>query len=144
MTLRRALFGIVILLIAGAYIAGYWPEHRRLAEAREQIAALETRVSAADAQNRLAGILGHLLQLEDAVERRNFGDAAQQASTYFDRMATEVLSVSDPDLKASLDQVLRSRDRVVAGLAVTDATSVLEELRRHELVLRRGLGFPVP
>jgi hypothetical protein len=144
MTLRRALLAMVVLLVAGAYIAGYWPEHRRLVEAREQIATLETRVNHAEAQNRLAGILGHLLQLMDAVETRNFGEAASQATTYFDGAATESLTVSEAAPKAALDQVLRARDRVVASLALSDAAAVLEELRRHEQALRRGLGFPVP
>ena len=144
MTLRRALVGIVVLLVAGAYVAGYWPEHRRLVEAREQIATLETRLKDAEAHNRLAGILGHLLHLMDAVEARNFGEAAQQATAYFDRAATESLAVTEAEPKAALDQVLRARDRVVASLALTDAAAVTEELRRHELALRRGLGFSVP
>jgi histidinol dehydrogenase len=144
MTLRRALFAIVVLLVAGAYVAGYWPERRRLVEARDQIATLERRVNHAEAQNRLAAILGQLLQLMDAVEARNFGDAARQATTYFDGAATESLAVTEAAPKAALDQVLGARDRVVASLALSDATAVLEELRRHEQALRRGLGFPVP
>ena len=107
MTLRRALLGIVVLLVAGAYVAGYWPEHRRLVAAREQVAALETRINHAEAQNRLAAILGQLLQLVDAVESRNFGEAAQQATTYFDSAATESLAVTEAGSKPGVSMITK-------------------------------------
>jgi hypothetical protein len=143
MTIRRALLGLVTLLVAAAYLAGYWPEHRRLVEVSEQVAVLQTQVGNLEARERLARILGHLLRLADAVEASNFGDAAQQATAYFDRAAEEALTVIAPDQKGALDDILRSRDRVVAALALNDPT-VLQELRRHEIALRRALGYAVP
>ena len=141
MSMRRLLFGLVVLLIAGAYVAGYWPEHQRRLEAQSALAERESRLAAAEARNRLADVLGLLLRLMDSVEARNFGEAVVQASAYFDRAGQEAPTL--PEARGQLDDIRGSRDRVVAALALTDA-SILEELRRQELTLRQALGFPIP
>ncbi len=45
MTRTRALLLVGIVLIVGAYMAGYWPERQRAREAREQAALLDARVA---------------------------------------------------------------------------------------------------
>ena len=143
MTKGRALFVIVVVLVAGAFVGGYWPEHRRLVDARAQLETLKAQLGDAEAKVRLADILGQLLRLVDSIEARNFGEAATQATAYFDRVGAEALASASSDTKSGLESIARSRDKVVTALALNDF-SVLEELRGHEVTLRRALGFSVP
>jgi hypothetical protein len=141
MTTRRALVGIAVLLIVGAYIAGYWPEHRRLVQANAQNQSLQVRLDSADARMRLGEVLGLLLRLSDAVAARNFGEAATLSSTYFDEVRQEALK-QQADAKVALDRILQSRDDVTAALARTDP-AVSTSLREQQLDLRKALGYAI-
>lgn len=143
MTKTRAWLLVGIVLIAGAYMAGYWPERQRLQEAEVQVAAIEARAAEAERQVRLAELLGLLLRLSDAVEALNYGDASAQATRYFDRVATEIPLAGQPDVQTALQDIHQTRDRVIAALARAEAP-VVGTLRQQEHALRRALGYPVP
>lgn len=142
MSMKRALFVVVVVLLAVAYVAGYWPEHRRLVDASAQAAALETRLSAAEARVRLGEVLGRLLRLSDAVDARNFGEAAEMSSGYFDLVRQEALRTSDAQIRQMLEQLLQGRDAITAALARTDP-SASATLREQALKVRAALGYPV-
>jgi hypothetical protein len=142
MTMKRALYIAVVVLIIGAYVGGYWPEHRRRTEAETQVRALQGQLNAADARNRLGEVLGRVLRVSDAVEARNYGEAAALSSIYYDRVREEASRAEPPDVKQALESILQSRDEVTAALARTDP-SVAITLREQELKLRRALGYPV-
>ncbi len=115
-TMKRALFIVVVVLIAGAYTAGYWPEHRRLRDAEAQVRTLQARLNTAEARIRLGEILGRLLHVSDAVAARNYGAAAELSSAYFDRVREETSRAEQPDVKHALDGILQSRDQVTTAL----------------------------
>ena len=140
--MKRAAALVVIVLVAIAYIAGFWPQHRQLTDARGQIQSLRDRLTAAEARLRLADVLGQLLRLSDAVAAKNYGEAATLSSSFFDAVRAEATRADGPDVRATLQDILKTRDRVTTAIVGTDPAlpSVLKE---HERTLRRALGYPV-
>jgi hypothetical protein len=130
-----------IVVVAGAYFAGIWPERQRVREAELQVRALQHELSQAEARARLGQILGQLLRVAEAVEEHNYGDAAAEASAYFDRVAMELQAADRPDVKEVLEEIRLTRDLITTGLAKTEASTVLETLRRQQAELRRALGY---
>ena len=143
MTKTRALLLVGIVMIASAYIGGFWPQRQRAREAEARAVELGTQVSALEARVRLAELLGLALRLSDSVVARNYGDASNQATAYFDRVAAEMASESQAASQAVLQGIHQTRDRVIASLARTEP-AVLDTLREQEHALRRALGYPVP
>jgi hypothetical protein len=139
--MKRALLIIVAVLIVGAYVGGYWPQHRRLIQVEAQNRELQAQLESANARIRLGEVLGQALRVSDAISVRNFGEAASLSSAYFDRVRQEAL-VQPPDAKQALDRILQSRDEVTAALARTDQ-AVSAPLEGQQLELRKALGYPV-
>ncbi|MGE3843742.1 MAG: hypothetical protein AB7I50_19395 [Vicinamibacterales bacterium] len=140
--MKRAAAAVAVVAIALAYLAGFWPQRRQLTEAREQLQTLQERLTAAESRLRLAALLGQLLRLSDAVAVKNYGDAATLSSGFFDAVRTEVSRTDHAEVRATLQQILDSRDRVTTAIAATEPTlgTVLEA---HERTLRQTLGYPV-
>jgi hypothetical protein len=143
MTRTRAWLLIGIVLLASAYMAGFWPERQRAQEAREEAARLQARVNQLETRVRLAEVLGLLLRLSDSVVARNYGDASEQATAYFDRVAREMTAGTEELGHAALQSIHQARDRVVAALARSEP-AIIETLKEQEHALRRALAYPVP
>ncbi len=140
--MKRALFAVVVVLIAAAYLAGFWPQHQRLTEADNEVQALQQKLAAAEARLRVGDLLGQLLRLSDAVMAHNYGQATTLSSDYFDRVREEVPRAGRPEVTQALQRILQTRDQVTSALARTDP-SVASTLRDQELTLRQSLGYPV-
>lgn len=148
--MRNLLLVLVVLLIAGAFVAGYWPQRQELGAARAQAAEAERRLSEArselaDAESkaRLGLLFGRYLALEDAVVSGNFGEARALSTAFFDHVRDEAARTTDATARTALDGVLMRRDTVTAGLARGEA-SVREALAPIARELRRALDYPVP
>ena len=139
--MKRALFIVVVVLIGVAFLAGFWPQHRRLVEAEERVQMLQQRLTEAEGRIHLGEVLGRLLRLSDAVAARNYGEAATLSSAYFNLVREEATRAERPEAKQALDQILQTRDQVTTGLARTDP-SVSSTLEQQELALRKALGYP--
>jgi hypothetical protein len=131
--------GGAVLLLA-AFLVGYWPQHRQAATLETEVSTLRDRVADLEARNRAAALLGDLLNLRDTVARRDYGQAQQLSSAFFDHVRAEAASTV-PSLKAGLASMLNSRDAVTSALARGDER-VTEQLQQIELQLRALLGYP--
>jgi hypothetical protein len=147
---RKVLAALVVLLVAGAFVAGYWPQRERLVEAeaeaaelRRQLSEARAELAAAEAKARLGRIFGQYLALHDAVASGNFGQAQALSSPFFDAVREEAARGLEPAARTALDAVLMRRDTVTAGIARGEG-SVREALVPIERELRRALGYPVP
>ncbi len=140
--MKRALAIVVLILVALAYAAGFWPERRRLIEVESQLQTVQDRVAVADERIRLGEVLGQLLRLSDAVNARNYGEAAALSSSFFDRVRTEAAQADGPEAKAALQGILTKRDQATTAIAGSDP-SLAATLKEFELSLRRALGYPV-
>lgn len=140
--MKRALLIAAVVVVGLAYVAGYWPQHQQLTDARGQLSETQTRLATAEARIRLGEVLGHLLALSDAVAAKNYGQAATLSSSFFDTVRSEASRTTQPEVTAALQDILNARDRVTTAIAGTDPalTGVLKEQERS---LRRALGYPV-
>lgn len=141
---------LVVLLIAGAYVAGYWPQRERLLEARaeaveagRQLTEARSELVKAEAKARRVRLFGQFLALEDAVVAGNFGEAQALSSRFFDAVRDEATKGPDAAVGTSLDAILMRRDAVTAALARGEP-SVRGVLVAIERELRRALGYPLP
>lgn len=148
--MKRALAVVVMLLIAGAFVAGYWPQRQRLiqaqadaVEARRQLSEARSELAQAEARARLGRLFGQFLALQDAVFTADYGEAQALSSPFFDRVRDEVAKTGDASVRTALDAILMRRDTVTAGLARGEG-SVREALVPIERELRRAIGYPVP
>lgn len=148
--MKRLLAVLVVLLVAGAFVMGYWPQRQQLdaaraeaAELRRQLSEARSELAAAEARARLGRIFGQFLALDDAVAAGNFGEARTLSSTFFDQVLDETPKTTDATVRTAFDAVQMRRDTVTAGLARGEG-SVREALVLIERELRRALGYPVP
>jgi hypothetical protein len=140
--MKRVILITGAVLIAAAYLAGFWPEHRHLVSARREVQTLQDQLGRAESQQHLGEVLGQLLNLSDTISARNYGRAATLSSTYFDRVRQEASRATRPETKEVLGAILETRDSVTTAIARTEP-SISQTLRRQELALRRALGYPV-
>lgn len=146
--MRKILVALVVLLVAGAFFAGYWPQREKLvaaqaeaAEVRRQLSLSQSQLAAAEAKARLGRVFGQFLALQDAVAAGNFGEAQPLSSSFFDQVREESARTSEATARTALDAVLMRRDTVTAGLARGEG-SVREVLALIEREMRRALGYP--
>lgn len=142
MRAKGVIAAIVVLVVGLAYVAGYWPEHRRRVGIEVDAAALRERLADAEARVRMGRLLGEILNIREAVVLLNYGQAQQLSSTFFDGARAEASITPIDAFKTALEAVLQVRDQVTAALARGDQAA-LEPLRRSELLLRNVLGYPI-
>jgi hypothetical protein len=138
--MKKIWLAVGAAVVALAFVAGFWPQHRQLTASQATAAALRAQLDAAEARNRLGEVLGQLLRLSDAVRNKNYGEAATESSRYFDAVRQEA-SRAAPEARSVLNGILNSRDKVTTAIAGTDA-GLDTTLRDHERQLRHALGYP--
>ncbi|HEY7515226.1 MAG TPA: hypothetical protein VIC87_12140 [Vicinamibacteria bacterium] len=140
--MKKALVLLAAFLVAAAYVGGLWPERQRRLALEGEARILEHRLEDAEARVRLCGLLAELHGLTEAVRRKNYDQAGQLSSRFFDHARAESRRVSVPAFHDSLEAVLHLRDPVTAGLARADPAT-LEQLGQAERRLQGLLGsFP--
>jgi hypothetical protein len=142
MILRRlAIIGGVLLLV-GAFLAGYWPEHQRNQALEARVATLEQQLAAARGELRIGRLLGDLLNLMQVASQQDYGQAQALSSRFFDGVREEAAAASDGRSKDALAATLKLRDAVTAALTRADP-AVMLTLTEIENRLRLALGYPV-
>jgi hypothetical protein len=143
MTTKRFLAGLTIVLIAAAYVAGYWPEHGRRLMLENEASALRARLDDAEARVRVSTLLGELLHISETVASMNYGQAQTRSSRFFDDVRAEIDRTPVAELRSALESALQRRDAITAALSRGDQAA-LEPLRALQIELRRALGYPIP
>lgn len=148
--MKKVLTVLVVLLVAGAFVAGYWPQRQQLEQARSEavelqreLAATRAQLATSEARSRRGLLFGQFLALHDAVAAGNFGEARTLSSSFFDQVRDEGAKTTDATARTALDAVLMRRDTVTAGLARGES-SVRDVLTLIERELRRAQGYAVP
>jgi hypothetical protein len=139
---RIAVIGAIVL-VAGAFLAGYVPERMRRTAAEQESASLRQQLTAAEARVRMGALLGQALAVTEVVTRQNYGQAQQLSSTFFDSVRNEAATTPVGEFRSVLNEVLSRRDRITASLVKADP-GVLEALRAIEVQMRQVLGYPTP
>jgi hypothetical protein len=134
---------VVVILIAAAYVAGFWPQRERISALQAENVTLRQRVDAAEARVRAGVLLGELLAFKEVVQEMNYGQARGMSSPFFDHIRAEAGRTTDAGLKPALESINALRDPVTVALTQGDA-SALAHLRESERRLRQALGYPPP
>ncbi len=140
--MKRTLTIAALIVIALAYVAGFWPERQRRIEAQTELQAMQARLVAAEARLRLGEVLGQLLRLSDAIDVRNFGEATALSSAFFDSVRSEAARADRAETQSALQDILTRRDQVTTEIAGTDP-SLSVTLKQFEQSLRQALAYPV-
>jgi hypothetical protein len=130
---------VAVVVVAGAYLAGYLPERRARIAGERELTAIREELLAAQQRVRLNELLGRALMLKEAAQRQNYGQALELSSTFFDAVLAERKRAGDGEL----DEILAMRDGVTAALAKADPATV-DTLHRVEVRLRQALAYQVP
>ena|SRR5687768_7956659 len=134
---------LVVVLLAVAYVAGFWPQRERISALSGENAALQQRLDAAEARVRAGALLGELLTFKETVQEMNYGQARSLSSPFFEHVAAEAARTPDAGIKQALAGILAQRDPMTVALTQGDAAS-LGHLREAERKLRQALGYPAP
>jgi hypothetical protein len=109
-----AKFGIGILVLAGAFLAGYVPATLGARTARADQGRLTHKLAMAEIQVQL-GMMSY------EVSRDNYGLAAELATPFFDGVRSAISDPADPPVTKSLQAVLARRDEITSDLAQANA-----------------------
>jgi hypothetical protein len=129
---------VAVAALAAAYLTGFLQERSRATALERERDELLQRMQTADDRLRMAGLLGQLLELTDQTNARNYGEAGNLATRYFDAARDESVRVSDGAAKQALAEILASRDTVTGALARSDP-SIVAELQKEQHALRDAL-----
>jgi hypothetical protein len=132
---------VILVVVAAAFLAGFWPERQRRTELEAENAFLQAQVANLEDRVRLGQLHGELLNVIDAVADMNYGQAQMLSSALFNNIRAEASRTQNPEFRAALDAILALRDQITGALAKGDA-SALEPLRQSERQLREALGAP--
>ena len=135
--------GMALVVLLLAFLVGYWPQSRARGRAEAATQTLRQQRDAAEARLHVAALLGQVLTLQEVVVRRNYGQAQELSSKFFDTVRQQAMSISDSNLRDGLTAVLGRRDRITSALATSDPT-VAGALQEVELEFRRSLNFMMP
>ncbi len=140
----KQLVGIAaIVLIGGAFLAGYLPERGLRTAAEQQSVTLRVQLAAAEGRIRMGRLLGQALAVEEVVERQNYGQAQEVSSAFFDSVRAEAMATPSDDFRSVLNEILARRDAITTSLAKAEP-GTLAVLNMIEVQLRRALAYPLP
>jgi hypothetical protein len=134
---------LVVVLLAAAYVAGFWPQRERISALQAENVTLQQRVTSAENRVRGGVVLGELLAMREVVQDMNYGQARGLSSPFFEHVRAEAGRNTDAGLKQALEAILALRDPVTVALTQGDAAA-LGHLREAERRLRQALGYPGP
>lgn len=134
---------LVVVLLAAAYVAGFWPQRERISALQAENASLQQRADAAEARVRAGALLGELLTLREVVQDMNYGQARTLSWPFFEHVRAEAGRTTDAGIKQALEAILAQRDAVTVALTQGDASG-LAHVREAERRLRQALGYPPP
>ena len=136
--MKRLGWILFLLLLAAAYVAGYWPQHRKFREAQDNSNAVSARLTDAESRLRLCKLQNDLIALVRKTAEKNYGEAQAFSTKFFDQVLAEARQTENQKWKSSLESILQSRDAVTAALAKGDSSArdLLLPLEKtlHELV----------
>lgn len=137
--MKSVLVVIAMLLLAGAYVGGYWPEHRELTAAQSELQSTKIRLAEAEDKIRMYQLENRILGVIEKATDKNYGDAQKLSTEFFDQVRPEIARTAQDSFRTSLESALLKRDQVTAGLTQGDP-AVLDLLRQMLVNFRQVLG----
>ena len=125
-----------IILISAAYYLGYRSERVRFAGCKNELQATRQQLGSVESQLRIWRLEGRLLNLIETAELKNFGEARNASTAFFDEVRAEIGRTDQGEFKSTLASILNSRDTVTVGLTTADPETA-RTLRQFSIQLRQ-------
>ena len=141
--MKRILAIVAVLLLGGAYLGGYWPEHQQLRALQESTTQAQQQLASVLAVARICRLENNLLALLGQTENQNYGDARGLSQAFFDNLRHEADRDQNTPFKADLESILGQRDAITAGLAKADpatATGLRQILVQIQQLMEKAAG----
>lgn len=122
--MKRAAIIIGIVLIGIAYVVGFWPEYQKVQSTQNQLKAVTTELSNAQAQTGLYRLQHQLLAVVRETNQKNYGEASKSATKFFDSVREQLPRQNNPKVKKTLQSMLQERDAVISALAKGDPSAL--------------------
>jgi hypothetical protein len=116
-------FFIVLVLLGLSFGGGFWWEHQRMESVQHRLDAASAQLAQADEIVRLCRLQDQLLTLVDDTASKNYGDAANVSTQFFNQLSDEVSIENRADVKSAMQSILAQRDQVTAELAKGDSSA---------------------
>jgi predicted negative regulator of RcsB-dependent stress response len=122
--MKRIGLVVILLLLVLAYVAGYWPYHKKVVEMQKASVWFDTRVWQLESSLRLYRLQSQLVTLVQETEKKNYANAAELSTKFFNTLSGAVPLAASPAPRASLQTILNQRDAVTAALAKGDPAAL--------------------
>jgi hypothetical protein len=113
-------FFIVLVLMALAFGGGFWWEHSRMESVQNKLDAANSQLAKANDDVRLCRLEDDLLTLIDDTGNKNYGEAANASTRFFNQLGAEINQTNQPAVKSTMQSMLAQRDQVTAEIAKAD------------------------
>lgn len=115
-------FIVGLVLVVAAFLGGFVPQHKSLSEARSQIASLQQQLAGERQARTFADFRNETALLYTDISKSNYSAAGDRATKLFTGLQQFTYQAPAP-LKQKLENVLQSRDAIVAAIAKADPSS---------------------
>jgi type II secretory pathway pseudopilin PulG len=122
--MKKVVVVLGILLLAGAYLGGYWPQRQKLQEAQKNSAQAAQQLTSAQAVVHITRLENDLVALVDQTQNQNYGEAQKLSSHFFDDLRVELDRSTNTPYRQTLETIFARRDAVTSGLTRADAATI--------------------
>ncbi len=122
--MKKAVITIVILLLGGAYLGGYWPQRQKVQEAEKRSEQATQQLAAAQTVVRITRLENDIVALVDQTQNQNYGEAQKLSTRFFDDVRSELDRSPSAPYRQTLEAIFARRDAVTSGLTRADAATI--------------------
>jgi hypothetical protein len=122
--MKKALTIVVILLLGGAYLGGYWPQQQKVQEAERRSDQATQQLAAAQTVVRITRLENDIVALVDQTQNQNYGEAQKLSTRFFDDVRSELDRSPSAPYRQTLETIFARRDAVTSGLTRADAVTI--------------------
>ncbi|MEO8025256.1 MAG: hypothetical protein ABI823_02220 [Bryobacteraceae bacterium] len=108
-----------VLFVVG-FLGGFVPQYSKASKADGEVQDLKQQLDASRRASAIHSFQNRMGLLYVEAARSNFSVASERASKDFTDLRSFENQTSDANLKSALEDILNSRDAVIAGLAKAD------------------------
>jgi len=124
MPMKKVGLVVAVLLLAGAYVGGYWPQRQKLQEAEKNRAQASQQLASAQTVVHITRLENDLVALVDQTQNQNYGEAQKLSSRFFNDLRAELDRSPNASYRQTLETIFAHRDAVTSGLTRADAATI--------------------
>jgi hypothetical protein len=109
-----------LLLLVVGFLAGFIPQYLKKQSISQELTATKQQLDSCGARVAMSQLRDTASMLYLEATQKNYGTAADYSRRLFEGIQQQAGKTSDPIVKATLDDVLKSRDAITAELAKGD------------------------